>query len=329
MQIPTKFGTPPGSNRMESFDNPDYPIYQAFEMRALASNKYSGKDIEEDPLYGSPILLDFIREKLRETLLETPLNYHAMLSVLESAAAACLHNYEENGAESEDNRAALGARSVAMQPSISAAVGEIRSDLNDGIDSLRAGQMELRLAFERNQRSAKDFLPLIESRLGGVYGRLHHTTKQLLALGEYFRSINQAEPDAMNVVVLHQAKACEQELYMRVFGPYLIYLLNEGVMDYLVGGTCKSPLLMQGKDVPRNMALANYCWYLKHDSKLHEWIESTLKLSLPALINEAYWILEQRNLAAHENNYKEYTLAIFRQRLYGRNGLLGCLHTDA
>ena len=57
--------------------------------------------------------------------------------------------------------------------------------------------------------------------------------------------------------------------------------------------------------------------------------ESTLKLSLPALINEAYWILEQRNLAAHENNYKEYTLAIFRQRLYGRNGLLGCLHTDA
>jgi hypothetical protein len=77
------------------------------------------------------------------------------------------------------------------------------------------------------------------------------------------------------------------------------------------------------------MALANYCWYLKHDSKLHEWIESTLKLSLPALINEAYWILEQRNLAAHENNYKEYTLAIFRQRLYGRNGLLGCLHTDA
>lgn len=323
MSLPTLFREKPAGEGFECFDNLEYPIYQAYELRALASLKLSGREPEGDLLYGSPILLEFIREKLQETLLEWPVNYRILHTVLEHSASAFLRKYKEDGT------AAADTSPLAVQPGISAEIRDIHSELSDGIDSLRAGQMEIRLAIERNRRSADAFLPLVETRLGRVYGQIHQTTKRLLARGEYFRSNNQAEPDAMNPVVIDQAKACEHELYMRVFGPYLMRLLADGVMDYLVNGICKNPLLKRGKEVPRNMALANYCWYLKHDSRLQEWIESTLKLPLPKLIDEAYWISDQRNLAAHENDYKEHNLAIFQQRLFGPTGLLSCLHPRA
>ncbi len=285
-----------------------------------------GDEAEEEWFEGR-ILPRFIREKIQETLLEASFDCRVLYSAMDAAAARYSQGFlAQIVGESAGSSGSAGAAQILAG---SRKLDEMHQDQMDAADSLRAGQMEIRLAIERNWRSAETFLPLIESRLGRVYGRLHQTTKRLLTLGEYFRSINQSEPDAMNVVVLHQTKACEHELYMRVFGPYLIYLLSEGVTEYLVDGTCKSPLLRQGKEVPRNMAIANYCWYLKHDSKLQGWIESTLKLSLPVLINEAYWILEQRNLAAHENDYKEYNLAIFQQRLFSSNGLLGCLHTGA
>jgi hypothetical protein len=319
MQLPTLIGKELSSGGLESIDNPEYPIYQAYEIRASLLPKFAGRDCEMEPLYGSPILLDFIRENLRDTLLETPLDYRLLHSVLEQSAAVYLQQYERNGGE-------LGNHPVASQPGLSAPLHEISSDLNDGIDSLRAGQMEIRLAIDRLWRPAATYLPLIESRLGGVYGRLHQTTKRLLALGEYFRSINQAEPDAMNDVVLNHAKACEHELYMRIVGPYILRLLGDGVLDYLYEGDCTAPLLKQGKEVIRSMTLGTYARYLKYDSKLREWVKSTLNIPLPALIDEAYWISDQRNLAAHNKDYKQYDMAIFQQRLFSRNGLLNCLH---
>lgn len=329
MELPVLFRAKPDGARIESYDNPDYPIYQAYEMRMSMSRSPSGRDGEEEPLYGGPIALGFIREKLRETLLETPLDYHALLATLERAAAGCLQDYQEHGAEAMHAHAEPNVESGAMPSGLSRKLGELSSDLNDGLDSLRAGQMELRLAIEKGLRSADTFLPLVESRLGVVYGRLHPTTKRLLALGEYFRSLNLAEPDAMNVVVLHQAKACEHELYARIFFRYMAQLRADGVKDYLVDGTCKSPLLKQGKEVPRSMALANYCWYLKHDFKLQEWIRSNFRFSLSTFIDEAYWLSEQRNLAAHENEYREYDLAVFHRRLFSPNGLLSSLHSKA
>lgn len=81
--------------------------------------------------------------------------------------------------------------------------------------------------------------------------------------------------------------------------------------------------------MPRSLALSSYCWYLKHDFRLQRWIETTFQLSLRALSDEAYWISEQRNLAVHENKYKEFDLAVFQQRLFSPTGLLSCLHPEA
>jgi hypothetical protein len=290
-------------------------------LRASQSLKYLDGD-GEDPLYGSPILIDFIREEIRGILLESSLDARVFYAALEQAAAGYAGRFEE----------AVAQLDGAMGPQIAAlltAFRELRSDMNDGIDSLKATQMELLRALERNRRPASAFLPMIESRLGRTYGRLHDTTKRLLALGEYFRSLNQAEPDAMHDVVLHQAKACEHELYMRVIGPYILRLLDDGVLDYLVDESRRTDLLLKGgKEIRQNMKLGTYCWYLKNDARLGQWVESTLRLPLRALIKEGYWISNQRNPAAHEVDYKEYDAAIFQQRLYSENGLLRSLHPE-
>jgi hypothetical protein len=309
------------AGKLVTVDNPEYPIFQAFLMEAMNSQKYKDKHIGSVP-FGetNPLVADFVRMKMLDALLEIPIDYRRLYLVLEHAAVAYLHFSDEHDQGVEANKPTVGTQPLA------GLLGGIRTELSDGIDSLRAGQMELRLAIERERRTAKAFLPLIETRLGVVYDRLHRETIELLARGEYFLSINSGEPDAMEPVVMSQAKACENELYMIVFGKYLLQLHREGIMDYLVDRICKSPLLMEGKPVTRNMNLATYCWYLKHDSKLQAWIESTLGLSIDGLIRESYWINGERNAAAHEKNYNSYKLKSFQDRLYSATGLLNCLH---
>ncbi len=134
----------------------------------------------------------------------------------------------------------------------------------------------------------------------------------------------------MNAVIIHQAKACEHELYMRVIGPYIVRLVDDGIMDYIVDDSRRTdPLLKGGKEVTQNMKLGTYCWYLKNDRRLGQFVASTLRLPLRELTNEAYWISKQRNRAAHEPNYKEYDAAMFQQRLFSENGLLRSLHPEA
>ncbi|MGO8758757.1 MAG: hypothetical protein ACLQG3_11595 [Terracidiphilus sp.] len=306
----------------ESIDNPDYPIYQAYELKASVSMKHFGNDEEGEPFYGSAVLLAFIREKIRETLLETPLDYRVIYSALEEASTGYLRHFQEHA--DEDAPLSAGPRDLVVHPVSYNKLNEMHHDLADATDSIKAGQMEI-LRELQSRRNAREFLPLVESRLGKVYSTLHQMTQRLLARGEYFLSINQAEPDAMNVVVLDQAKACENELYMRIFGPFLLKLFTDGVKDYPADGTSKWPLIRNGKEQPRSLILSTYCWYLKNDSQLRSWIESTLHVHLPTLVNEAYWISDKRNLAAHEADFKQYDAAIFQARVYSAQGLLANL----
>ena len=75
----------PSTGRFVSVDNPDYPTYQAYEIMARASTQKSDED-EQDPLYGSAILLNFIRDSIRDALLVTPLNYQVLYLTIQEAA---------------------------------------------------------------------------------------------------------------------------------------------------------------------------------------------------------------------------------------------------
>jgi hypothetical protein len=310
---------------IESYDNPDYPTYQAYELKASISMKHFGKDDEKEPFYGSDVLLGFIREKIREALLETPLNYRVVYSSLEEASTGYLRYFRELGGE--DALSSSGPGNLAVHQVSHNKLNELHQDLADAADSIKAGQMEI-LRELQNRRSAKEFLPLVASRLGNVFPMLDSETQRQLALGEYFLAINQAEPDAMHTVVLHQAKACEHELYMRIFGPYLVKLIAEGVRNYPSHVSSDLPLLINGKHQPRSMNLGSYRWYLKFDPQLRMWIESDKHLNLSALETGLRWISEQRNLAAHEADFRQYDVALLQSRIYSDRGLLTALHAQ-
>jgi hypothetical protein len=324
MLLPNVYKSKPEGIGFEVLDNPDYPIYQAYEVKVSESAKEADECESRAPLYGSTMGLNFIREMIRERLLETPVDYQLFYFSIDVAAERYLKDLLEQDGDSSAR--STGSISAAHVSAGNRKLNEIHQDLADATDSIKAGQMEILHALQ-NRRRAAEFLPLVESRLGAVYTRLHHETQRLLALGEYFLAINQAEPDTMNSVVLHQAKACENELYMRIFGPYLSKLFSEGARDYPADGSSSVPLIKSGKEQPRSMTLGSYCWYLRKDLLLRSWIESALQLHLPTLTNEASWISAQRNLAAHEADFKQYNAATFQSRVYNPQGLLVSLHS--
>ena len=65
------------------------------------------------------------------------------------------------------------------------ALQELRSEMADSFDSLKAGQMELRRLIDINSRSAAAYEDEIELQLGSVYPLLNAKTQQLLQQAEY------------------------------------------------------------------------------------------------------------------------------------------------
>lgn len=324
MRISSYIRSRPDGHGFETIENPDYPIYQVYLLEHSESGQANDDEDSEEPLYGGSIELTFIRYMLREKLLETSTDYSLLYYSIDIAAERFLAEFfQRNGMDSD------GVERSADRPFALFSGGklnDIHQDLADATDSIKAGQMEILRALQ-TKRQARDFLPLIESRLGSVFTKLHHETQRLLALGEYFLSINQGEPDAMNSVVLNQAKACEHELYMRIFGPYLSKLFSEGARNYPPDGSSRFSLILEGKEQPRSLNFGSYAWYLKYDLRLRTWILEELDLQPEHLSAEAYWLSQQRNNAAHEADFKSFNAAVFQSRVYGPQGLLTSIHS--
>lgn len=324
MQHPSIIRTKPEGLGFEVLDNPDYPIYQVYLLEVSDSDQEGDESEIQAPLYGSAKSLNFIRQMLHDKLLESPADYSLLYYSIDIAAERFLGDFlERNGVASED------LKSSAKQPFASfnqRKLNDIHQDLSDAADSIKAGQMEI-LRELQICKGAKEYLPLVASRLGNVFPMLHAETQRLLARGEYFLAINQAEPDAMQPVVLDQAKACEHELLSRVFWPYIQKLFEEGVSEYPAHIPTNLPLIKYSKICRKSMTLGTYCWYLREDLHLRSWAKTVLHLDASLLEREAGWISERRNEAAHKADFRQYDAAIFQSRVYGHQGLLASLHS--
>ncbi len=122
----------------EFYDNPDYPLYQPYELRMLQSAGYPGGDGEDHPLYGSAALLQFIRDQIREILSESSLDVSVLNAALEQTAVACVERLNEPNA----------------QPTAVGAIHEFGLDVNDGIE---ATQMEILRVLEKESEIGKRF----------------------------------------------------------------------------------------------------------------------------------------------------------------------------
>ena len=147
-----------------------------------------------------------------------------------------------------------------LRPLLRTYVKELRSEMADSFDSLKAGQMELRRLIDINRRSAAAYEDEIELQLGSVYPLLNAKTQQLLQQAEYQYRLLQPGSDFFLGPVIMLANAYENELLIRVIWPYLTRLLGQGTQTY-DGGSQKTFLIFGGQIQSRNLILGSMDWH--------------------------------------------------------------------
>jgi hypothetical protein len=114
---------------------------------------------------------------------------------------------------------------------IQGALQEWKRDFDNFEDSVKAGQMELVRLIERNSRSAAANEPYIVAQLGEpLYSRLHEKTRRAIQLAEYLYNINQ-EPDGFSLTAITMAQGYENELIVRIIGPFSNQQLTTAVAE--------------------------------------------------------------------------------------------------
>ena len=143
---------------------------------------------------------------------------------------------------------------------------ELRQEVEDLGDSLKAAQNYLISQFEQHQQRASVFDAFLRSDLGDdVYGQLGFDTRRALQLGEYHYQQNK-EPDGYNPCVILYCCAYEIAFNARITEPIVAELLKRGIREYPPNSHRKFAMLVQGNanDIPLGSAV----WHLRKDQML-------------------------------------------------------------
>ena len=277
--------------------------------------------------YEHPYDMNFIHASIKNAIMDGEVPPEIAYQSLQAAASDYLRRFRESLGETLSGEGPFQDRSEKRRVLTSIAIDEFKSDIEDSLDSLKAGQNELLRLIERNSRPASAFEPDIEMQLGSVYRRLEQKTQRLLQIAEYLYDINKAEPNYFHGPVMMMAAAYENELNVRIVGRYVVHLLKDGTKTYCVEFSTQ-PLIDRGS--PRNLTLGNMLWHLKNDSRLHEWAQKTGLPSVNAIVDEAGWLTGIRNRAAHQPILERSVADEVRRRMLQSDGMLARLFaTDA
>ncbi len=273
--------------------------------------------------YEHPYDTDFIRESIKNEILCDAVPPEIAFDSLWAAASEYLRRFKQgvhgsphNGQNQLQNLPGGGVHS-------SIALDELRSDVSDSFDSLKAGQNELLRLIERNSRPASAFEPDIEMQLGNLYGRLESKTKRLLQIAEYLYDINKSEPNFFHGPLLMLAYAYENELSVRIIGRYSLGLLEAGTKTYFCDEGTTTPLIYGGE--PQNLSLGEMKRYLKRDNRLREWVKHRGLSSVDAIAKDAATLVGIRNRAAHEPILERSVADEIRRLLLRSDGMLSRL----
>jgi hypothetical protein len=201
-------------------------------------------------------------------------------------------------------------------------------NVEDSLDSLKAGQNAIVRLIEHNRRPAAAYEPYIAAQIGEpLYSRLHQITQRALQVVEYFYNINQ-EPDGFALTAVMMAQGYENELNVRIIGPVLVELMAAGTKTYDAQGKSKEPLIRWGKPNRRGMTLGSWAWYLGKDPAMRNKV-SERGFDVEAISKDAAWISEVRNKAAHDFGCDRTMADELRRRILCSDGVLGRLHPSA
>lgn len=202
---------------------------------------------------------------------------------------------------------------------------ELKQDFHDFADSVKAGQMEVLLRIEHVSRSAATLDPVIAERIGaGLHSRLHAKTQRALQLAEYYYKLNQ-EPDGFAPTAMMIAQGYENELRVRIIGPFLVELLTAGAETYDARGKSTNPLIRRGKVISSSLTLGNLGRYLRECPVMRSKV-SALGCDVDAISKDAALIGVLRNKPAHDFACDRAVADELRGRILCPDGALRRLH---
>jgi hypothetical protein len=287
----------------------------------------TGKFIKsENEEYEHPNDSGFIHSSIKSAIMSSEVPPEIAYEALHAAASEYLRRFKESIGRTPSGEERSQDQSGRRGVPSNIAVDELKGDIADSFDSLKASQNEILRLLDRNSRPASAFEPDIELQLGSVYRRLEQKTQRLLQIAEYLYDINKSEPNYFHGSVMMMANAYENELYVRVIGRYIMQLLESGTKTYYCDDITTTPLIENGE--PRNLTLGNMKWYLIRDKSLREWVESMGYSSLDAISKDAGWLVNIRNQAAHKTILERAVADEVRHKMLNSDGILARLHAS-
>jgi hypothetical protein len=296
------------------------PVFEKIEAEFAETNRHT--------------LYEDLQQRIQTVITNSELQPEMLFQTIELAAIAYSighRGYDVNNpttsieqTHSSQGTLALPEERITIQRELEQWKGEWKQDFDNFEDSLKAGQMELVRLLEHN-RPAASYEPYIAIQLGEqLYSRLHETTRRAIQLAEYLYNINQ-EPDGFALTAVRMAQGYENELNVRIIGPFVIELMSAGTKTYDAQGKSKEALIQWGKFHKRGMTLGSYAWYLGKDPVLRNKV-SQRGFDADSISKDAKWVSDIRNEAAHDFACDRAKADDLRRRILCRDGVLRRLH---
>lgn len=196
---------------------------------------------------------------------------------------------------------------------------ELRQEVEDLGDSLKAAQNYLISELAQHQQRASAFDAFLRSELGDdVYGQLRFDTRRALQLGEYHYQQNK-EPDGYNPCVILYCCAYEIEFKTRITEPVVAELIKRGIREYPPNSHRKFAMLVQGN--ANDIALGSFVWQLRQDPLLRQIVQS-MKLNVDEVTSGAARLSPLRNSIAHNQLADKAHADRVRQLMLGSASIL-------
>ena len=270
-----------------------------------------------------------LRQRMQTAIMNSELQPDVLFSTIEMASIAysLIFDVSSEGTDVAMVAGISAPRTLTTQETktVQGVLQDWKRDFDNFEDSVKAGQMELVRLIEHNRRPAAAYEPYIAAQIGEpLYSRLHQMTQRALQLVEYFYNINQ-EPDGFALFAVRMAQGYENELNIRIVGPFVVELLAAGTQTYDAQGKSKEPLIRWGKVHRRGMTLGSWAWYLGKDPAMRSKV-SERGFDVEAISKDAVWISEVRNKAAHDFACDRTMADELRRRILCTDGILARLH---
>ncbi len=254
----------------------------------------------------APLDSERIRSEPENSLAGIPLRLDWFLDVANLAAEAALDRYlcehHPQGKLAGLRRAHPSAPTPAEPAAGSSVLLErIESMLADGIDSLKAGQMETLRQIDHITRQPEEYQAILEDLIGTtLFHRLDEETKRALCHAEHhYRSSRR--PDGVNPAILEYSRGVENEL--KVLLGYLEASLKRGRSEFPPGD--RNPLLKRGK-LNEKLSLGDVVRFIRGERLVRQTLQK-YGFKPEAIAAALAEVSEIRNRAAHPVREKPCT----------------------